>query len=73
MFWDGKIETIISWIVLLGLVIWVIYAGLVKPVMFPNPTHTQMGGAYYDVRPMFGCMRFPYQKIEGVSSIGKDN
>jgi hypothetical protein len=35
------IETMLSWIVIGLIGLWTIYAGLVKPVINPNPTTTQ--------------------------------
>ena len=62
----GMVETIISWVVIVCIVLWLIWAGAIKPVMYPNASHTQNGGAFYDIHPVMGCMKFPYKKIEGL-------
>ena len=44
-----------------AIVIWGLYAGLIRPVTKPNPTNTQTGGISntYNIRSTFGCMRLP--------------
>jgi hypothetical protein len=44
------------------LVAWIIYAGLLKPVLCPTPTTTQTGGTSntYNIKVGFGgCARIP--------------
>ena len=59
------IEPWISWLCIALIGGWTVYAGLIKPVVKPNPTTTnvQSGGVSYtyDFHPTFGCMRVPEQ------------
>ena len=45
---------------------WLIFAGTLKPVLWPNPTTTQTGGASYTINPKtyFGCTAW---NIKGVA------
>ena len=56
------IEPVLSWICLIALGCWVIYAGLIKPVTNPTPTTTQSGGVSYNYQikvGMLSCARIP--------------
>jgi hypothetical protein len=51
----------VVYFVLSAIVIWGLYAGLVRPTTKPNPTTTvQSGGVVYDIKIGFGgCARIP--------------
>ena len=51
------------------IVIWGLYAGLVKPITNPNPTTTQTGGTSYNYEikvGLGGCARLPVVKEKNV-------
>ena len=52
-------------------VIWGLYAGLIRPVTKPNPTTTvQSGGVVYDIKVGFGgCARLPVVKPNPITPI----
>lgn len=58
--WNSKFETLVSWVVLIVVVLWLIFAGAIKPVLFPSATHNQSGGNFYEIKVGFGgCARLP--------------
>ncbi len=45
-----------------AIVLWGLYAGLIRPITKPNPTNTQTGGVSYnyDIKVgLGGCLRLP--------------
>ena len=43
-----------------AIVLWGLYAGLIRPTTKPNPTSVQTGGVSYDIKVGFGgCARIP--------------
>ena len=54
------LEPVLSWVCLITLGVWVIWAGLIKPVVAPTPTTTQTGGISqtFNISP-FSCARIP--------------
>lgn len=62
----GKyIEPVLSWVAIISLGCWVVYAGLLKPVLNPTPTTTQTGGVAYNYQikvGLGGCARIPAQQ-----------
>ncbi len=56
------LEPILSWICIIALGGWIVYAGLIKPVVNPTPTSTQSGGTSYNYSIKLGlgsCARIP--------------
>lgn len=55
----AKIEPYLSWLVLIALAGWMVYASLIKPVMNPTPTQSTKSGdinSYtYSPKCTFGC------------------
>ena len=51
----------VVYFVLSAIVVWGLYAGLIRPVTKPNPTAVQTGGVSntYNIHPTFGCMSIP--------------
>lgn len=54
------IEPLLSWMFIIVIGVWTIYAGLIKPVINPTKTTTQTGGTSYttNIAP-FSCARIP--------------
>ena len=62
--WGSLCKWLGHWLVyflLSAIVIWGLYAGLIRPITKPNPTSVQSGGISYNynIHPTFGCMRIP--------------
>ena len=60
-----RLAHFLIYFVLGALLIWLIFGAMLKPVLWPNPTHTQTGGtAYnYEIKVGFGgCARLPVVK-----------
>lgn len=51
----------VLWLFVGAVVVWLIFAGAVKPVMQPEPSTYEAGGVdyNYNIRSYFGCMRLP--------------
>lgn len=58
------------WVVyflLSAVVIWGLYAGIIRPVTKPNPTNIQNGGNAYTIHIGFGgCARLPVMQEKNV-------
>ena len=72
------VTSLIKWLghwlvyfLLSAIVIWGLYAGLIRPVTKPNPTTTvQSGGVVYDIKVGFGgCARLPAVKPSPITPI----
>lgn len=58
----SMIEPILSWLCIIAIGGWIIYAGLIRPVVNPTPTTTQTGGVSYNYNIKVGalsCARIP--------------
>jgi hypothetical protein len=52
------LEPLMSWGFIIGIACWLLYAGMIKPVINPTPTNTQTGGVSYNIKTGFGgCTR----------------
>lgn len=73
--WASIIKWVGHWLVyfvLSAIVGWIIYAGLIRPVIKPNPTTTQTGGVAYNYTihlGMMSCARIPDPKPNLVTPI----
>ena len=66
------VEPILSWIILGTVVVWLVYAGAVKPVVNPTPTTTQTGGVSYNYQiklGMLSCARIPTPQDQVASAV----
>lgn len=66
------IEPALSWVFILSIGGWVLYAGLIRPVIHPNPTTTQNGGISYNYDIKVGalsCARIPSPQEQLVTTV----
>jgi hypothetical protein len=71
--WTSIIKWVGHWavyFVLSAIVVWGLYAGLIRPITKPNPTNVQNGGTSYTVHVGFGgCARLPEVKPNPITPI----
>ncbi len=66
--WGIVVKWLGHWLVyfiLSAVVLWGLYAGIIRPVTKPNPSTKQeakiINNYTYNIKPTFGCMRMPIQ------------
>ena len=66
----ATIEPVLSWLCIIALGLWLLWAGMIKPVVHPNPTTTQTGGISYTVNVSpFSCARIPSAQEQTAKAI----